>query len=469
MRQSMEQRQGLSQEMRLNQYQQQSLHIMQSSVVDLLSEIEELRKKYPELQWKDGEPDEWDCGTVALQKRKRYPGEWIIESQNGRFLSAEKLEEQSDAKQQLLENYTVEEDTPELRETLREQIYLWDLNDQEREFCEFVLQNMDERGLNYENPMLVAATIFSKNTIRVQKQKYTKLLRSIQELEPPGCACDSPLQSLAVQAELRFPDSELAKILYGLPSLEILGSVEGFFDYLGRLGFDRQKGAELLKDLQTLEPYPARGYRIGSDARNFRIYPEIQVQFNADSKVVEVELLNNLGVKLQIIPNRTKDEARRKHLQEAKFLLQQLHRREETLLRIAQSVFARQEAFVIKGVKEIQVLTLQMVAEELNMHVSTVSRCVQYKYCKTPWGTYPLRFFFSQGARSGQSREQIKERLLEILQQPSLSLATGSLIQGNRAKLSDTELVNRLEKIGIQLARRTVSKYRAELISERRL
>ena len=156
-------------------------------------------------------------------------------------------------------------------------------------------------------------------------------------------------------------------------------------------------------------------------------------------------------------------------MQEAKFLLQQLHRREETLLRIAQSVFARQEAFVIKGVKEIQVLTLQMVAEELNMHVSTVSRCVQYKYCKTPWGTYPLRFFFSQGARSGQSREQIKERLLEILQQPSLSLATGSLIQGNRAKLSDTELVNRLEKIGIQLARRTVSKYRAELISERRL
>ena len=462
MKQSIEQRQGLSQEMRLNQYQQQSLHIMQSGVVDLLSEIEELRKKYPELQWKDGEPGEWDLGKVALQKRKRYPGEWVLESQNHHFLSIKKWEEQSDAKQQLLENYPDEEDSPELRETLREQIYLWNLSAQEKEFCEFVLQNIDERGLNYENPMLVAATIFSKNTIRLQKQKYTKLLRSIQELEPFGCACDSPLQSLTIQAELRFPSSDLAKILRGLPSLEVLINKEGFFDYLNRLGFSEEKSGELLRDLQTLEPYPARGYRIGTDARNFRIYPEIQVQFQANSKVMEVELLNNLGVKLEIIPKNA--EKRRKHFQEAHFLLQQLHRREETLLRIAQSVFAQQEAFVVKGVKEIQVLRLQTVAEELNMHVSTISRCIQSKYCKTPWGTYPLRFFFSQGARSGQSREQIKERLLEILRESSLTITAGS-----KPKPSDSELARRLEKIGIQLARRTVAKYRAELISERRL
>ncbi len=463
--------QRMAQEMRLNQFQQQSLHFLQSGVAELIGEIEELRKKYPELQWKEGQPGEWEQGNVKLKHRKRYPGEWRLENQwqNGRYLSSEELLASSDAKQQMLENHFSEEDydSPELRETLREQIYLWNLKDEEREFCELVLQNLDERGLNIENPILIAATLLPKDA--TQKRKLGRLLRRIQQLEPAGCACDSPLQSLLVQAELRFPDSPLLRVLSGLSSLEVLGSLEDFCDYLQKCGLDKCQSENTLRDLRQLEPYPARGYRLLNHSLSFRIYPEIQVQLRENTGIIEVELLNSLGAKLEILDSGAQnDTQQRQRRQEAEMLLLQLQRREETLLRIAQTVFQLQQAFVIGGMKDLQVMSLQMVAEDLDMHVSTISRCIQGKYCKTPWGTYPLRFFFSQGARSGQSREQIKERILEILQEYTLSMP---LFVGNKPvrRISDAELGKRLEKSGIQIARRTVAKYRAELLSEGRL
>ncbi len=484
--QSQQQQQSLAQEMRLNQFQQQSLYFLQSGVTELLAEIEALCQKYPELQWKDGEPREWEQGNVAQKRRRSYPGEWRLENQwqNGRFLSIDELVERSDARQQMLENYSLDSDTPDLRNVLREQIYLWQLSEEEKEFCELVLQNLDERGLNYENPVFIASSMLPKGKAALRRNKLTKILQRIQELEPVGCACDSPLQSLLVQAKLRFPNSQLVSVLQNLPSLEVLGSLEDFFAYLERQGLNQVEAQSVLRDLRELEPYPARGYHLSNNSQNFHIYPEIQVCQNAQSGMIEVELLNNLGAKLQIgtmkgVSQQEKAEQRRRR-QEAEILLQQLQRREETLLHIAQSVFQQQQAFVLLGVKDLQSMTLQDVAEDINLHVSTVSRCIQSKYCKTPWGTYPLRFFFSQGAPSGQSREQIKERILELLQEFPLSLPqrrNGSRRQGKRGeekqsfsrKLSDTEIVFRLEKFGIQIARRTVAKYRAELQSEGRL
>ncbi|WGK68993.1 hypothetical protein P0082_10985 [Candidatus Haliotispira prima] len=469
MKQSLQQRQTASQEMRLNQFQQQSLHFLQSGVTELLSEIEEWQEKYPELRWKDGKPNKWEQGNVEAKKQKRYPGEWRLENQwqNGRFLSVGELAEHSDAKQQMLENYSDDDGTAELREVLREQMYLWNLNGEEKEFCELVLQNLDKRGLNLESPILIAVTLLPKSLS--WRKKLAQLLRRIQELDPPGCACDSPLQSLTVQAELRYANSDLVQVLRSLNSLEMLGSVEDFLEHVHKLGFNEQKGHELLEDLQKLEPYPARGYRISNDSQNFRIYPEIQVQLREKTGTIEIELLNNLGAKLEIVPRGHQDGEERQELREAKVLLQQLQRREETLLHISQSIFSWQQAFVLGGTKDMQILTLQMVAEDLNFHVSTISRCIQGKYCKTPWGTYPMRFFFSQGPRSGQSREQIKERIADILQEFSLSLLVTDSGMEKKPKISDAELGRRLEGFGIQVARRTVAKYRAELANEGRL
>ena len=129
----LQQRQNISQEMRLNQFQQQSLHFLQSGVVELFIEIEELRKEYPELEWKKGVPVEWEQGNVELQKNKHYHlGKWLLEENYTHYLSSKELSKGSDAKQQMLENYTEFDNSPELREVLREQIYLWNLKKEEK-------------------------------------------------------------------------------------------------------------------------------------------------------------------------------------------------------------------------------------------------------------------------------------------------------------------------------------------------
>ena len=469
----LEQTQAMKQEMRLNQFQQQSLYFLQTDIVHLLSEVEELKEQYPELQWKDGISKEWEQGNVVLNQRKQYPGEWRLEQQwqNGRFLSYEQLAESSDNKQQMLENYQDSDQSPELRTVLREQIYLWNLKTIEKEFCEFVLQNLDERGLNYENPILIASSFFTGSTA-IPKSRLLTLLQKIQRLEPIGCACDSPLQSLIVQTQLYFPNSKLLSVLQSLPSLEMLGGLEDFLAYLKQQGFDKTEANEILYNLRKLEPYPARGYQVSNNSQSFRIYPEIQVHIEKNTGQMEIELLNSIGAKLEIREpkNRsTSAQSNHKDKEQAALLLQQLLRREETLLRIAQSIFEQQWQFVEGGIKYLRAMTLEMIAADLDLHISTISRCIQNKYCKTPWGTYPLRFFLSQGARNGQSREQIKERIVEIIQEYALNVSNKNLNTTKGKKLSDSELSRRFKKIGIDIARRTVTKYRAELLSEGRL
>ena len=129
-----------------------------------------------------------------------------------------------------------------------------------------VLQNLDERGLNCENPIFIGSSLISKNSkMFIWRKRLSELLHGIQKLEPIGCACDSPLQSLIVQAKLRFPNTELLRVLQSLPSLDILSGLEDFFIYLGKQGFNRTQSNQILKDLRKLEPYP--GKRLSSDKK----------------------------------------------------------------------------------------------------------------------------------------------------------------------------------------------------------
>ena len=204
-------------------------------------------------------------------------------------------------------------------------------------------------------------------------------------------------------------------------------------------------------------------------SQNFRIYPEVQVSFDLKTNSIEIQLLNNLESKLCIsVPKQIGEFQEYRRRQEIDLLLKQLRRREETLLRIAQSMFQIQKQFVIKGVKFLQKMTLQIIADDLNLHISTISRCIQNKYCKTPWGTYPLRFFFSPGLPNGQSREQVKEIIVELYREYSCTLSEKNRGMKEK-KLSDAKLSKYLEKFNIQISRRTVAKYRAELLNEGRL
>jgi RNA polymerase sigma-54 factor len=147
----------------------------------------------------------------------------------------------------------------------------------------------------------------------------------------------------------------------------------------------------------------------------------------------------------------------KKRLEAARWFIDAIHQRQSTLQRIAEAIFKRQRGFLERGVSGFKPLRMQEVADEVGVHISTVSRAVSSKYAQTPRGIYPLKYFFTGGTQkaSGEvaSQVSIKQRIADLVAQEEAS-----------HPLSDEELAALLEeKDNVRIARRTVTKYRKAL------
>ena len=141
-------------------------------------------------------------------------------------------------------------------------------------------------------------------------------------------------------------------------------------------------------------------------------------------------------------------------LDRARWLIDAMEQRERTLMRIATRTFEHQRAFLEQGPGHLVPLRMSDLADELEMHVSTVSRAVAGKYAQTPWGILPLRHFFQSSA--GADEDSARDDVLQVVKE---------VFEGEdaRAPLSDDQVVEAMKKRGWKLARRTVAKYRGEL------
>jgi RNA polymerase sigma-54 factor len=147
----------------------------------------------------------------------------------------------------------------------------------------------------------------------------------------------------------------------------------------------------------------------------------------------------------------------KKRVEAARWFIEAVHQRQSTLLRIAQVIFVRQKPFLERGVPGFQPLRMQEVADQVGVHISTVSRAVAGKYAQTPRGIYPLKYFFAGGTQKASG---------EVASQVSIKQRIADLVSGEDADhpLSDDELANLLEeKDHVRIARRTVTKYRKAL------
>jgi len=146
----------------------------------------------------------------------------------------------------------------------------------------------------------------------------------------------------------------------------------------------------------------------------------------------------------------------RENLQEAKFFMTSLHNRNETLLKVASKIVAHQREFLELGEEAMKPLILADIAEQINMHESTVSRATTRKYMHTPRGIYELKFFFSSHVATTEGGERSSTAIKALIKK---------LVQAEDAKkpLSDNKLCVLLEEQGVIVARRTVAKYREQL------
>ncbi|MEZ6143747.1 MAG: RNA polymerase factor sigma-54 [Zavarzinella sp.] len=287
-------------------------------------------------------------------------------------------------------------------------------------------------------------------------------LELIQMLDPPGVGARDLRECLLLQVPQEHPQ-------YGLIQTIIQKHLEDIAH--NRLPLvQKHTGASLemiqaaIEFIQTLDPKP--GNRFQHETTPY-VLPDLIIEQNADGEY-EVKIVNDWVPRLRI-PKRYLDMARnpnndektrtylREKLNSAQWLRNAILKRRETLQKVTEAIVRHQRAFLDSGPDYIEPLRMQEIAEQVGVHVTTVSRAVDDKWVMTPKGMFPLKRFFVGAAKNkdtGESIpwEKVKAALTEMIQNEDKS-----------NPLSDEELYHRLEKAGYPVKRRTITKYRKVL------
>jgi RNA polymerase sigma-54 factor len=282
-----------------------------------------------------------------------------------------------------------------------------------------------------------------------------RVLAALQMLDPPGVFARNLAECLAIQ--LRQKDRFDPAMEALVENLELLARRD--FVTLKRLcGVDEEDLLDMLGEIRQLNPKPGSGFEAGvSEA----IMPDVVVRPSSDgSWLVELNpdtlprVLVNQSYFARVAKNGEDHAFLSECLQSANWLTRSLDQRAKTIMKVASEIVRQQDAFLLHGVDHLRPLNLKTVAEAIKMHESTVSRVTSNKYMLTPRGLFELKYFFtvSISAVAGgdsHSAEAVRHKIRALIMQESPD-----------AVLSDDDIVDMLKKGGVDLARRTVAKYR---------
>ncbi|MCO5142813.1 MAG: RNA polymerase factor sigma-54 [Oligoflexia bacterium] len=346
------------------------------------------------------------------------------------------------------------------------QISMSDLTDHEKILARLIIGNLSEDGF------FIASLEDVAREADIELEDAEEIIKIIQRFDPVGVASRNLRECLLVQASFLYDkDTLVMKIIERhLEDLE-KRNIAAICKATGANDEDVKEAARLIKE--EFDPKPARSYASGSD--NHYIVPDVYVYKVGDDYAIQ---LNEDGVpRLRVsayyrkILSQAKMEAKaqakgdpkltRNYLQDklraAVWLIKSIHNRQKTIYRVMESIVKHQRDFFDKGVHFLKPMVLREVAEDLGVHESTISRVTTNKYVHTPVGTFELKYFFNSGISSGDgtgdvASESVKEKIRSLIAK-----------EDPKRPLSDQKLVELLKEDGIDIARRTVAKYREGL------
>ena len=322
--------------------------------------------------------------------------------------------------------------------------------------AESVIGNLDEDGrLNATNEEITAQGGWPEETVEKARQL-------VMRLEPVGCGTRDVRECLLVQLEVRGETERLANQLIR-DHLEELQQHK--LPHLSKqIGVDLETLAAELQFIRTLDPFPGRRY---SSEEPILISPEIYIEKLEGNEDYVIYFADDGSPRLRISPNyqqmlgqptvtkETRDFIKDK-MRSAVDLLRNIEHRRQTIYRVVESIVQRQRDFLDHGVQHIKPMMLKDIAEDIGMHLSTVSRVVNRKYAHTPQGVIELRRFFTEGMLN-EDGEEVSTRIIK--------LKIKKLIEeeDSHNPITDDQVVKILVKDGIKLSRRTVAKYRDQM------
>ena len=332
------------------------------------------------------------------------------------------------------------------------QLRLSKITEQESSIGHYVIQNLDENGY-------MAVTVEELcNATGSTPEEAEAVLKRIHFFDPVGVAARDLRECLLIQLEnLQLSDSLAARIVAGY--LSFLESKR--YEKLAKdLAVTIDEIADAAHLIASLEPKPSRGFE-QDEVRT--VLPDVFVEKVGDEYLI---YLNDDGVPRLRVSSLYRrmagqegvaEEQARQYLQEkvraATWLIKSIQQRQQTLFRVTQSIFKFQQEFLEHGVSQLKPMVLRDVAEDIHMHESTVSRATANKYVHTPQGLFELKFFFQSGIKGGNGEdvasESVKEKIRNII-----------AAEDPRRPHSDQHIASMLSTESIDIARRTVAKYR---------
>jgi len=346
---------------------------------------------------------------------------------------------------------------PGLIEHLETQLRLQDISGAEREAALYLVGNIDENGY------LKTTAEEAAQALSLPVEDVERAIARVQTLDPLGVGARDLRECLMIQARERGPAFELPlRILADHFDLFSRGDVAGT---VRRLKLPKEAVKEAFQRLVTLWPKPGREYSgddvqyITPDVYLFKVGDQWVITLNDDGQP-RLRLSSYYRRLLTGDPEGLPKEDReflKQKVNAALWFIKSIEQRKRTIYKVVESIVKLQRDFLEKGPGHLRPLTLRDVAEDIEMHESTVSRVTSGKYVNTPHGIFELKYFFTSGLNRDGGEEDIasksvKERIREIIR-----------AEGGNKPLSDQELMRLLRDQGIRIARRTVTKYRAAL------
>jgi len=346
---------------------------------------------------------------------------------------------------------------PSLADHLEWQLHMSPIAEEICDAAISVIGNLDADGrLNATNEEIAAMGGWSEETVEVARQ-------AVMHLDPVGCGARDVRECLLVQLEVKGESERLAARLISEHFSELQ---QHKLPHLAKqINSDVDTLLSELQFIRTLDPYPGRRY---SSDEPILISPEIYIEKldEADDEYI-IYFADDGSPRLRVsqqyqqmlgksdVSNETKSFIREK-MRSAVDLLRNIEHRRQTIYKVVESIVHRQQDFLDKGVQYIKPMMLKDIAEDIGMHLSTVSRVVNRKYAHTPQGVIELRRFFTEGMMN-EDGEEISTRIIK--------LKIKKLIEeeDSHNPITDDQVVKILIKDGIKLSRRTVAKYRDQM------
>ena len=487
MQMNFSQQMRMSQQMKLAPRMIQSMEILQLPLMELQERIDQELIENPTLLAEHDSEGESDTErNIELAKAKESATETPVEArelkveENGnneadfeRLLemhenwnddsfnsesrhSASRISE--DGERHLDQMASIQEDEPTLIEHLLEQFHFYDLSPEWREFGDYLIYNLDGDG-RLQSSLPELAQVFGH---QINNDDALKVLQLIQKLDPPGVAARDVRECLLLQIA---DDMPLRDVVITIITSHFEDLAENRLPVIERkTGYSIDTIKMAREEMrERLDPHPGRRFK---HVPVQTVTPDVFLEQDDRGKYVvrlSRETLPQLRISRKYIDmlrngcDATTKEFVKRKIESAKWLIESIEQRHNTLKRVAQAIVDRQTEFLDKGPEFIAPLKMQQIADVVHVHVTTVSRAVDDKWIQTPRGLFPLKRFFGGGTKTDDGEDDVAWAVVRIKLQEVIDK------EDKDDPLSDDALVEEMKTLGYILARRTVTKYRKKL------